>query len=171
LTQREATFTSSHREGTETMVQREIQSDHRKQKRDALNHLWLEIEKVILRSAEVRLALAQYQARDSMDESPSDNIILDIAKLTQMVNTNEASPQPAAAGQQSLEEVFRKMVRDLRAHLVKSIQSNLRLIESSAKLSLENEKLRKKLDELDEKHNKALKNIEKILFNITRNPN
>lgn len=153
------------------MAHKENESPEVENKEESLIKLWRLIEQTILQSPKVRVALAEYQARAQMSQNLNDNIILDVNELIQLIRENEESQVPANEENQSMEEVFRKMVKELRTHLVKSIQSNLKLIESSAKLSLDNEKLRKKLDRLDEKHNKALMNIEKILFNITRNPN
>lgn len=153
------------------MPPREIKTRHNGQKQEALENLWIEIEKALLQSASVRVSLTNYQALEQLTGSLQDNIVLNIEKLTAMVDQNEESDSPSSELEPSSEEIFRKMVKELRGHLIKSIQTNLNLIESSTKLSMENERLKKDYAILDTKHKKALENIEKILMNITRNPN
>jgi hypothetical protein len=153
------------------MSPREIKTRHSGPKQEALEKLWEDIEKALLQSASVRLSLTNYQALEPLTESLQDNAILNIEKLTKMVEKNEESALSSSELEPSSEEIFRKMVKELRGHLIKSIQTNLNLIESSTKLSMENERLTKDYAILDTKHEKALKNIEKILMNITRNPN
>jgi len=153
------------------MSPREIKTRHNGQKQEALENLWIEIEKALLQSASVRVSLTNYQALEQLTGSLQDNIVLNIEKLTAMVDQNEESDSPSSELEPSSEEIFRKMVKELRGHLIKSIQTNLNLIESSTKLSMENERLKKDYAILDTKHKKALENIEKILMNITRNPN
>lgn len=153
------------------MSSREIKTRSNGQKKEALETLWEDIEKALLQSPAVRVSLANYEALDQLSESLKDNIILNIDKLTEMVKKDEACAISSSEKELSPEEVFRRMVRELRGHLIISIQTNLNLIDSSTKLSLENEKLREELTLLGIKHNKALVNIEKILNNITRNPN
>jgi len=153
------------------MSPREIKARHNGQKQEALEVLWMEIEKALLQSAKVRVSLAQYQALEQADGSLHDSVVLSLEKLVKMVEKNEESAPLSSDLEPSPEEIFRKMVKELRGHLIKSIQTNLNLIESSTKLSMENERLRKNYALLDTKHKKALKNIEKILMNITRNPN
>ena len=146
---------------------------HKKRKKEALDLLWEEIEKAILQSPSVRLSLTNYQALNELSGSLKDKIILNINELMEMVKQDEekTSTAPLTEGQEPPEEVFRRMVRELRGHLIKSIQTNLNLIESSTKLSIQNQKLQEELEQLGQKHHKALENIEKILMNITRNPN
>ncbi|MDA0692534.1 MAG: hypothetical protein O3A78_13510 [Nitrospinae bacterium] len=153
------------------MPPREIKTRHNGQKQEALENLWIEIEKALLQSASVRVSLTNYQALEQLTGSLQDNIVLNIEKLTAMVDQNEESDSPSSELEPSSEEIFRTMVKELRGHLIKSIQTNLNLIESSTKLSMENERLKKDYAILDTKHKKALENIEKILMNITRNPN
>jgi hypothetical protein len=153
------------------MPPREIKTRHNGQKQEALENLWIEIEKALLQSASVRVSLTNYQALEQLTGSLQDNIVLNIEKLTAMVDQNEESDSPSSGLESSSEEIFRTMVKELRGHLIKSIQTNLNLIESSTKLSMENERLKKDYAILDTKHKKALENIEKILMNITRNPN
>jgi hypothetical protein len=153
------------------MSPREIKDRHSGQKKEALENLWVEIEKALLQSPSVRVSLTNYQALEQVSESLQDNIVLNIEKLTEMVEKNEESALLSSELEPSQEEIFQKMVKELRGHLIKSIQTNLNLIESSTKLSMENERLTKDYAILDAKHKKALVNIEKILMNITRNPN
>ena len=154
-----------------TMSSREIKTGSNGQKKEALETLWEDIEKALLQSPAVRVSLTNYQAFDQLSESLKDNIILNIDQLTEMVKNDEASAIPSSEKEPSPEEVFRRMVRELRGHLIISIQTNLNLIDSSTKLSVENERLKKELELLGIKHKKALVNIDKILMNITRNPN
>jgi len=155
------------------MASREINAKNKKRKEEALEILWDDIEKAILQSPSVRLSLTNYQAIHQISGSLKDNIILNIDELMGMVKKDEAKKNTAALpdGDKPPEEVFRSMVRELRSNLIKSIQTNLNLVESSTKLSIQNQKLQKELEQLGEKHQKALVNIEKILMNITRNPN
>ncbi len=141
------------------------------QKRRELQHLWKEIEKAIVNSPDVRLSLTKYQAIDSGDASFKDNIILEIDKLSELIEKDESPQDPTLRPGESRENSLREMVKKFRSYLIKSLQSNLKLIESCTQLTLDNNGLKKKLLELDEKHKKALKNIEKILVNMTRNPN
>ncbi len=143
----------------------------KQQKRRELESLWKEIEKAIVNSPEVRLSLTKYQAIDSSDASFKDNIILEIDKLSELIEKEESPQDPTLRAGESRENSLREMVRKFRGYLIKSLQSNLKLIESCTQLTLDNNGLKKKLLELDEKHKKALKNIEKILINMTRNPN
>ncbi len=153
------------------MSPRETKTRHNGRKEKALEDLWVEIERALLKSASVRLSLTNYQALEQLSEPSQDSIVLNIEKLTQMVEKNEESALPSSGLEPSPEEIFQKMVKELRGHLIKSIQTNLNLIESSTKLSVENERLIKNYAALDTKHKKSLENIEKILMNITRNPN
>ncbi|GJL77372.1 MAG: hypothetical protein NPINA01_03610 [Nitrospinaceae bacterium] len=153
------------------MSSREIKTRSNGQKKEALETLWEDIEKAVLQSPAVRVSLTNYQAIGPMNESLQDKIILNIDKLTEMVKNDEVSPATVSGEEPSPEDVFRGMVRELRGHLIKSIQTNLNLIDSTTKLSIENEKLKKEFAQLSAKHKKALENIEKILMNITRNPN
>ncbi len=155
------------------MTPRESDTKHKKQKKEALELLWEDIEKAILQSPSVRLSLTNYQALNELSGSLKDKIILNIDELMDMVKEDEETTQTASIpeGEEPPEEVFRRMVRELRGHLIKSIQTNLNLVESSTKLSIQNQKLQEELDQLGQKHHKALENIEKILMNITRNPN
>jgi hypothetical protein len=153
------------------MSPREIKTHHNGQKQQALENLWVEIEKALLQSASVRVSLTNYQALEQVSESLQDTIVLNIEKLKKLVENHEKNALPASETEPSAEEIFRRMVKELRGHLIKSIQTNLNLIESSTKLSMENERLRNDYAILEAKHKKALENIEKILMNITRNPN
>jgi hypothetical protein len=147
--------------------------DTEKKQTEALEILWDDIEKALLQSPSVRLSLTNYQALNPINGSLKDKIILNIDDLMEMVHEDEAKENTAALpdADKPPEEVFRGMVKELRSHLIKSIQTNLNLVESSTKLSIQNQKLQKELDQLGKKHHKALENIEKILMNITRNPN
>jgi hypothetical protein len=155
------------------MTPRESNTKHSKQTKEALNLLWEEIEKALLQSPSVRLSLTNYQALHQLSGSLKDKIILNIDELMEMVKEDEETivTDSLPSGEEAQEEVFRRMVRELRGHLIKSIQTNLNLIDSSTKLSIKNKKLQEELDQLSQKHHKALENIEKILMNITRNPN
>ncbi len=155
------------------MAPKETKATHKKRKEEALELLWEEIEKAILQSPSVRCSLTNYQALNELSGSLKDKIILNINELMKMVKEDEekTSSAPLTNEEEPPEEVFRRMVRELRGHLIKSIQTNLNLIESSTKLSLQNKKLQEELEQLGQKHHKALENIEKILMNITRNPN
>jgi hypothetical protein len=155
------------------MASREINTKNKQRKEEALELLWEDIEKALLQSPSVRLSLTNYQAMNQISGSLKDNIILNIDDLMKMVEEEEAKENTAARANEDTppEEVFRRMVRELRSHLIKSIQTNLNLVESSTKLSIQNKKLQQELDQLGQKHHKALENIEKILMNITRNPN
>ena len=154
------------------MTPREINTKHKGRKKEALELLWEDIEKAILQSPSVRLSLTNYQALNQISGSLKDKIILNIDELMKMVKEDEETANTVLSNmEEPQEEVFRRMVRELRSHLIKSIQTNLNLIESSTKLSIQNQKLQEELDQLGKKHHKALENIEKILMNITRNPN
>lgn len=155
------------------MASREINTQNKKRQTEALEILWEDIEKALLQSPSVRLSLTNYHALNPISGSLKDKIILNIDELMQMVHEDEAKGNTAALqdSDKSPEKVFRGMVKELRGHLIKSIQTNLNLVESSTKLSIQNQKLQKELDQLGKKHHKALENIEKILMNITRNPN
>ena len=155
------------------MASRETNTNNKKKQTEALEMLWEDIEKALLESPSVRLSLANYQALNPISGSLKDKIILNIDELMEMVEEDEAkeNSDPLSNEDKPPEEVFRRMVKELRSHLIKSIQTNLNLVESSTKLSIQNQKLQKELDQLGLKHNKALENIEKILMNITRNPN
>ena len=159
------------------MAPREINTKQKRRTEKALELLWEEIEKALLQSPSVRLSLTNFQALNqiggSLGGSLKDKIILNIDELMEMVREDEekASTAPLSIEEEPPEQVFRRMVRELRSHLIKSIQTNLNLIESSTKLSIQNQKLQEELDQLGKKHHKALLNIEKILMNITRNPN
>jgi hypothetical protein len=155
------------------MASREINTQNKKRQTEALEILWEDIEKALLQSPSVRLSLTNYQALNPISGSLKEKIILNIDELMQMVHEDEAKENSAALPDTDKppEEVFRGMVKELRSHLIKSIQTNLNLVESSTKLSIQNQKLQKELDQLGKKHHKALENIEKILMNITRNPN
>jgi hypothetical protein len=155
------------------MASREINTKNKKRKEEALELLWEDIEKALLQSPSVRLSLTNYQAMTQISGSLKNNIILNIDDLMEMVEEEEEKEKtaPETNEDKSPEEVSRRMVRELRSHLIKSIQTNLNLVESSTKLSIQNKKLQKELDQLGQKHHKALENIEKILMNITRNPN
>ncbi len=154
------------------MASREINTKNKKRKEEALELLWEDIEKALLQSPSVRLSLTNYQALNQISGSLKDKIILNIDELMEMVKEDEETTNTVLSNKEEPpEEVFRRMVRELRSHLIKSIQSNLNLIESSTKLSIQNQKLQEELDQLGKKHHKALENIEKILMNITRNPN
>jgi hypothetical protein len=155
------------------MASREINTKNKKRKEEALELLWEDIEKAILQSPSVRLSLTNYQALNQISGSLKDKIILNIEELMEMVKQDEekTNTAPLLEGEEPPEDVFRRMVRELRSHLIKSIQTNLNLIESSTKLSIQNKKLQEELEQLGQKHHKALENIEKILMNITRNPN
>ncbi len=158
---------------TREMASRESNTKNKQRKQEALDLLWEDIEKAILQSPSVRLSLTNYQAMNEISGSLKNNIILNIDELMEMVKEDEAkvSKAPSPNEDEPPEEVFRRMVRELRGHLIKSIQTNLNLVESSTKLSIQNQKLQKELEQLGQKHHKALENIEKILMNITRNPN
>jgi Txe/YoeB family toxin of Txe-Axe toxin-antitoxin module len=155
------------------MASREINTENKKRKEEALELLWEDIEKALLQSPSVRLSLTNYQAMTQISGSLKNNIILNIDDLMGMVEDEEAKEKtaPESNEDKSPEEVSRRIVKELRSHLIKSIQTNLNLVESSTKLSIQNKKLQKELDQLGQKHHKALENIEKILMNITRNPN
>ena len=155
------------------MASREINTKNKNRKEEALELLWEDIEKALLQSPSVRLSLTNYQAMTQISGTLKNNIILNIDDLMEMVEEEEAKEKtaPETNEDQSPEEVSRRMVKELRSHLKKSIQTNLNLVESSTKLSIQNKKLQKELDQLGQKHHKALENIEKILMNITRNPN
>lgn len=155
------------------MASREINTKNKQRKEEALELLWEDIEKAILQSPSVRLSLTNYQALNQISGSLKDKIILNIEELMEMVKKDEdkSNAAPLPEGEEQPEDVFRRMVRELRSHLIKSIQTNLNLIESSTKLSIQNKKLQEELEQLGQKHHKALENIEKILMNITRNPN
>jgi len=155
------------------MAPRKIDTKHKKRKEEALELLWEEIEKALLQSPSVRCSLTNYQAINQISGSLKDKIILNIDQLMEKVKEDEEKTitVPLSDEEEPPEQVFRRMVRELRSHLIKSIQTNLNLIESSTKLSIQNQKLQEELDQLGKKHNKALENIEKILMNITRNPN
>lgn len=155
------------------MASREINTKNKKRKEEALELLWEDIEKALLQSPSVRMSLTNYQAMTQISGSLKNNIVLNIDDLMEMVEEEEAKEKtaPETNEDKSPEEVSRRMVRELRNHLIKSIQTNLNLVESSTKLSIQNKKLQKELDKLGQKHHKALENIEKILMNITRNPN
>ncbi len=154
------------------MTPREINTKHKGRKKEALELLWEDIEKAILQSPSVRLSLTNYQALNQISGSLKDKIILNIDELMKMVEEDEKTANTVLSNmEEPQEEVFRRMVRELRSQLIKSIQTNLNLIESSTKLSIQNQKLQEELDQLGKKHHKALENIEKILMNITRNPN
>lgn len=153
------------------MPLRNTETSQNIQEKQALQTLWEEIQKALLQSPAVRVSLINYQAINLLNESQNDDNSLNLDKLTEMVKKDEASNPLSSQGEPSPENVFRSMVRELRNHLIKSIQTNLNLIDSSTKLSVENQKLRKELTILGAKHKKALENIEKILMNITRNPN
>ncbi|MCH7623127.1 MAG: hypothetical protein IIB46_03505 [Nitrospinae bacterium] len=154
------------------MTSREINTKHKGRKKEALELLWEDIEKAILQSPSVRLSLTNYQALHQISGSLKDKIILNIDELMEMVKEDEETANTVLSyKEEPQEEIFRRMVRELRSHLIKSIQTNLNLIESSTKLSIQNQKLQEELDQLGKKHHKALENIEKILMNITRNPN
>lgn len=154
------------------MTPREINTKHKGRKKEALELLWEDIEKAILQSPSVRLSLTNYQALNQISGSLKDKIILNIDELMEMVKEDEETANTVLSNKEEpQEEIFRRMVRELRSHLIKSIQTNLNLIESSTKLSIQNQKLQEELDQLGKKHHKALENIEKILMNITRNPN
>ena len=127
--------------------------------------------KALLQSPEVRVSLINYQAIHSLSDSLKDKNTLNLDQLTELVKRDEENVHLSSKSEPSEEGVFRRMVKELRNHLIKSIQTNLNLIESSTKLSVENQKLSKELAVLSAKHKKALENIEKILMNITRNPN
>ena len=159
--------------GSTIMAPREINTKQKRRTEKALELLWEEIEKALLQSPSVRLSLTNYQALNQISGSLEDKIILNIDELMEMVREDEekTSTAPLSNEEEPPEEVFRRMVRELRSHLIKSIQTNLNLIESSTKLSIQNQKLQEELDQLGKKHHKALENIEKILMNITRNPN
>ena len=156
------------------MASREINTKNKKRKEEALELLWEDIEKALLQSPSVRLSLTNYQAMTQISGTLKNNIILNIDDLMEMVEEEEEAKEktaPETNEDKSPEEVSRRMVKELRSHLIKSIQTNLNLVESSTKLSIQNKKLQKELDQLGQKHHKALENIEKILMNITRNPN
>ncbi len=154
------------------MTPREINTKHKGRKKEALELLWEDIEKAILQSPSVRLSLTNYQALNQISGSLKDKIILNIDELMEMVKEDEETANTVLSNKEEpQEEIFRRMVRELRSQLIKSIQTNLNLIESSTKLSIQNQKLQEELDQLGKKHHKALENIEKILMNITRNPN
>ena len=155
------------------MASREINTKNKKRKEEALELLWEDIEKALLQSPSVRMSLTNYQAMTQISGSLKNNIVLNIDDLMEMVEEEEAKEKtaPETNEDKSPEEVSRRMVRELRNHLIKSIQTNLNLVESSTKLSSQNKKLQRELDQLGQKHHKALENIEKILMNITRNPN
>ena len=154
------------------MTSREINTKHKGRKKEALELLWEDIEKAILQSPSVRLSLTNYQALNQISGSLKDKIILNIDELMEMVKEDEETANTVLSNKEEpQEEIFRRMVRELRSQLIKSIQTNLNLIESSTKLSIQNQKLQEELDQLGKKHHKALENIEKILMNITRNPN
>ena len=154
------------------MTPREINTKHKGRKKEALELLWEDIEKAILQSPSVRLSLTNYQALNQISGSLKDKIILNIDELMKMVKEDEETANTVLSNKEEpQEEIFRRMVRELRSQLIKSIQTNLNLIESSTKLSIQNQKLQEELDQLGKKHHKALENIEKILMNITRNPN
>jgi len=155
------------------MASRETNTKNKKRKEEALELLWEDIEKALLQSPSVRMSLTNYQAMTQISGSLKNNIVLNIDDLMEMVEEEEAKEKtaPETNEDKSPEEVSRRMVRELRNHLIKSIQTNLNLVESSTKLSIQNKKLQKELDQLGQKHHKALENIEKILMNITRNPN
>jgi hypothetical protein len=155
------------------MASREINTKNKKRKEDALELLWEDIEKAILQSPSVRLSLTNYQALRQISGSLKDKITLNIDELMEMVKEDEEKENPPSPlnGETPPEEIFRSMVKELRSHLIKSIQTNLNLVESSTKLSIQNQKLQEELEQLGQKHHKALENIEKILMNITRNPN
>lgn len=154
------------------MTPREINTKHKGRKKEALELLWEDIEKAILQSPSVRLSLTNYQALNQISGSLKDKIILNIDELMEMVKEDEETANTVLSNKEEpQEEIFRRMVRELRSQLIKSIQTNLNLIESSTKLSIQNQKLQEELYQLGKKHHKALENIEKILMNITRNPN
>lgn len=154
------------------MASREINTNNKKRKDEALELLWENIEKAILQSPSVRLSLTNYQALRQISGSLKDKIILNIDELMEMVKEDEEKENPPSlSNEEKPEEIFRSMVKELRGHLIKSIQTNLNLVESSTKLSIQNQKLQEELEQLGQKHHKALENIEKILMNITRNPN
>jgi len=155
------------------MAPREINTEHKKRKEEALELLWEEIEKALLQSPSVRCSLTNYQAIHEISGTLKNKIILNIADLMEKVKKDEEiiSSGSLSSEEEPPEQVFRRMVKELRGHLIKSIQTNLNLVDSTTKLSIQNQKLQKQLDQLGKKHNKALENIEKILMNITRNPN
>ena len=154
------------------MASREINTKNKKRNEEALELLWEDIEKAILQSPSVRLSLTNYQALRQVSGSLKDKITLNIDELMGMVKEDEEKENPLSlSDEEKPEEIFRSMVKELRGHLIKSIQTNLNLVESSTKLSIQNQKLQEELEQLGQKHHKALENIEKILMNITRNPN
>ncbi len=155
------------------MAFREINTKNKKRNEEALELLWEDIEKAILQSPSVRLSLTNYQAVRQISGSLKDKIILNIDELMELVKEDEQKENtlPLSNEEMPPEEIFRSMVKELRSHLIKSIQTNLNLVESSTKLSIQNQKLQEELEQLGQKHHKALENIEKILMNITRNPN
>jgi len=151
----------------------EMHTKQKRRKEEALELLWEEIEKALLQSPSVRLSLTNFQALNHLCGHLKDKIVLNIDKLVEMVREDEEAKNatPLSNGEEGPENVFRGMVKELRGHLIKSIQTNLNLVESSTKLSIQNQQLQAELDQLGKKHHKALENIEKILINITRNPN
>jgi len=155
------------------MASREINTKNNKKKEEALELLWEDIEKAILQSPSVRLSLTNYQALRQISGSLKDKIILNIDELMELVKEDEQKENTLHLSNKEMppEEIFRSMVKELRGHLIKSIQTNLNLVESSTKLSIQNQRLQEELEQLGQKHHKALENIEKILMNITRNPN
>ena len=120
------------------MASREINTKNKKRKEEALELLWEDIEKALLQSPSVRLSLTNYQAMTQISGTLKNNIILNIDDLMEMVEEEEAKEKtaPETNEDKSPEEVSRRMVKELRSHLIKSIQTNLNLVESSTKLSL-----------------------------------
>ncbi|MFQ5451176.1 MAG: hypothetical protein ACE5E9_11145 [Nitrospinaceae bacterium] len=152
------------------MNPKELVSNYKGARQKALELLWSDIEKALLQSPEVQLSLTKLQALNRTQDSSKGHIILDPEKLYELFDEEkESRPTVQKAGTPL--QAFKKVSRQLRGYLFKSLQTNLKLIESSVQLSVENERLKRKLDVLNQKHKRTMENIEKILMNLTRNPN
>ncbi len=59
----------------------------------------------------------------------------------------------------------------MKDQLIELMKTNLDLVESSIQLYIENKKLRSQVAFLQEKCDKAMKEKDRILTNLTQNPN
>ena len=77
----------------------------------------------------------------------------------------------APPAQSAHKEGAHKMEKFYKEKLVALMQSNMQLIETSIKLHLENQKLKNKLDILNDKYLLARRERKQVLENLIQNPN